>query len=87
MFRKALAANPGIGPSVLSSPFMKTVCQSQIMPPAPTGSAVSAGLSAEDDFELGGEFLDVFARASERLAGFAVGCVAIVIVWLVSSFI
>jgi hypothetical protein len=36
----------------------------------------------EDDFELGGEFLDVFTRASERIAGFVVGCTVIGVVWL-----
>jgi hypothetical protein len=85
MFQKALAARPGIGSSVVSFPLVKTV--RQIMPPAPSGSAVSAGLSAEDDFELGGEFLDVFTRASERIMGFAVGCMAVGILWLAVSLI
>ena len=54
--------------------------------PAGRGSAVSAGLSAEEDFELGQEFLDVFTRASERVAGFVVGCTVMGVVWLAFTF-
>ena len=84
MFQKALAARPGIGSTVFATPS-KTVRQTHIMPPAVTGFAVSAGLSTEDDFELGGEFLDVFTRASERVGGFVVGCTVIGVVWLAAS--
>lgn len=87
MFQKALTVRPGIGTPVFGTPFMKTVRQSKRMPPAPSGSAVSAGLSTEDDFELGSEFLDVFTRASERVAGFVVGCSVIGIAWLAFSFL
>jgi hypothetical protein len=48
----------------------------------PPHFAVSAALSGEEDFELGGEFLDVFVRAGERVAGFFVGCMLIAGVWL-----
>ena len=82
MLQKALAARPGIGPSVLSISLTKAGRQSRLEPPAPSGSAASAALSTEDDFELGSEFLDVFARASERVAGFVVGCTVIGVVWL-----
>ena len=85
MFQKALAARSGIGPSVLWTPFVTTVSQSKFDPPAQSGSAVSACLSTEDDFELNGEFLEVFTRASERVAGFVVGCAVIGIAWLVFS--
>ena len=85
MFQKALAARPGIGPSVPSISLTKAARQSRIEPPAPTGSAASAALSAEDDFELSSEFLDVFTRASERVAGFVVGCTVIGIAWLAFS--
>ena len=85
MFWKALAARPGVGPSVLSISLTKAAPQSRIEPPARTGSAASAAISAEDDFELGSEFLDVFTRASERVAGFVVGCMVIGIAWLAFS--
>jgi hypothetical protein len=85
MFQKALAATSRIGP--LSNPFTQSVRQSQIKPPAACGSAVSAGLSAEEDFELGGEFLDVFTRANERVAGFVVGCTVVGVVWLAFSLL
>lgn len=85
MFQKALAARPGIGPSALWTPSIKTVSQSKLEPPAPSGLAVSACLSAEDDFELSGEFLEVFMRASERVAGFVVGCTVIGVAWLAFS--
>ena len=85
MFQKALAARPGIGPSVLSISLAKAARQSRLEPPAPTGSAASVGLCAEDDFELGSEFLDVFTRASERVAGFVVGGTVIGVAWLAFS--
>ena len=86
MLQQALAARPGIGPSVLSTPLGKTIRQSQIEPPA-TRSAAGAGLFIEDDFELGSDFLLVFTRASERIAGFVVGCAAIGIVWVTFSLL
>jgi len=87
MLQKALTANPGIGRSVLCSPFIETARQTSIKPRAPSGIPVSACLSAEDDFELNSEFLDVFTRASERLAGFVVGCTVIGIAWAVFSLV
>ena len=85
MFQKALAARPGIGKPVLWTPFMKTVRHNAPEPPAPSGSAASACLSAEEDFELAGEFLDVFTRTSERVVGFVFGCTVIAIIWAVFS--
>ena len=88
MFQKALLARPGIGPSVPSISLTKAARQSRVEPPAPTRSAASAALSAEDDFELGSEFLDVFSRASERVAGFVVGCSTVIgIAWLAFSLL
>lgn len=44
--------------------------------------AISATLAEEDDFELGGEFLDVYLRAGERVAGFLAGCMVIAGIWI-----
>ncbi|HEY6578077.1 MAG TPA: hypothetical protein VIY09_02025 [Rhizomicrobium sp.] len=49
---------------------------------APTPLASGASLSTEDDFELGGEFLDVFVRAGERVAGFVAGCILVAGIWI-----
>lgn len=84
MFQKALAAS--IGTSVLSTPFMKTARQPEFEPPA-SGSAASAGVFAEEDYELTRDFLDVFARASERLAGFVVGCALVGAAWMIFSLL
>jgi len=78
---KALAAKPQIGRPPFFSPHREIAHQLRTEPPKRSSSAVSVGLSAEDDFEIGGEFLDVFTRASERVLGFAVGCVVIGVVW------
>jgi hypothetical protein len=59
--------------------FSRSEADPRLNPPQ---IAISAALSAEDDFELGGEFLDVFVRAGERVAGFLVGCMLIAGVWL-----
>jgi hypothetical protein len=48
----------------------------------PSNFAISAALFGEEDFELGGEFLDVFVRAGERVAGFLAGCILIAGVWM-----
>jgi hypothetical protein len=48
----------------------------------PANFAISAPLSAEEDFELGGEFLDVFVRSGEHAAGFLAGCMLIAGVWI-----
>lgn len=87
MFQKALAARPGIGFPVLWTPFMRMVRQTTPMSPAPSGSAVSACLSAEEDFELNSEFLDVFTRTGERIAGFVVGCTVIGVLWAAFSLL
>lgn len=51
----------------------------------PSHFAISATLSAEDDFELNNEFLEVFIRAGERVMGFAVGCMVIAALWVICS--
>jgi hypothetical protein len=84
MFQKALAAS--IGTAVLSPPFMKTARQPEIEPPA-SGSAASAGLSVEEDFELTREFLETFSCAGERVASFVVGCSVIAAIWLAVSML
>ena len=45
--------------------------------------ATGASLSTEDDFEIGGEFLDVFVRSGERVAGFLAGCMLIGGIWII----
>jgi hypothetical protein len=51
----------------------------------PSHFAISAALSAEDDFELNNEFLEVFVRAGERVMGFTVGCMVIAAIWVICS--
>jgi hypothetical protein len=51
----------------------------------PSYIAIGASLSDEDDFELGREFVDVFVRAGERLAGFLAGCMLIAGVWIICA--
>ena len=46
---------------------------------------VSASLTAEDDFELGCEFVDVFLRTGERVLGFCTGCLVVAAVWMIIS--
>lgn len=46
---------------------------------------ISASLTAEDDFELGCEFVDVFLRTGERVMGFCTGCIMIAAVWMIVS--
>lgn len=82
---KALAANPQVGSAILSNPLRQIVgwpAESEILK-APCSFAASAFFSAEEDFEMSSEFLDVFTRASERLAAFAAGCAMIAAIWLV----
>ena len=79
---KALAAKPQFGRPLISVPHREVVRRLRTEPSKRSCSVASAVLSAEDDFEIGGEFLDVFARASERVAGFVIGCMVIGIVWL-----
>jgi hypothetical protein len=84
---KALAARPQVGSALLSNPLRQIVGQpagSEILK-APCSFAASAFLSTEEDYEMSSEFLDVFARASERVAGFVVGCSVIAAVWLAWS--
>ena len=49
----------------------------------PSNFAVSASLVTEDDFELGGEFLEVWARAGERAAGFLLGAAVVAAAWVI----
>ena len=84
---EALAARPQVGSALVSCPPTRVAGQpvrNEVFS-APCSFAASAGLSTEDDFEMGGEFLDVFTRASERIAGFVVGCSVIAAVWLAWS--
>jgi hypothetical protein len=87
MFQKALAAKQNVGPSLYSSPRKEIVRQPCIRPLQARSSAVSAGLSAEEDFELGAEFLDVFTRAGDRIAGFVAGCTVLAAVWFFVSIL
>lgn len=84
---KALAASPRAGSTLVSNRLRQIVGQparSEIFQ-APCSFAASACLSTEEDFEMSSEFVDVFARASERVAGFVVGCSLIAAVWLAWS--
>jgi hypothetical protein len=87
MFQKALVAKPDVGPSLRLNPLRESVRQPRTEPLKARGSAASAALSTEDDFELSSEFIDVFTRASERIAGFVVGCTVIGVVWLAFSIL
>lgn len=71
---KALMAKPQPG-SALLFPLRKPAS-----PPLVIGA-----LSMEDDFELGGEFLDVFVRAGERVGGFVVGCMLVAGIWMLHA--
>ncbi|HTT82333.1 MAG TPA: hypothetical protein VMF67_02520 [Rhizomicrobium sp.] len=51
----------------------------------PPHFAISATLLGEEDFELGGESLDVFVRAGERVAGFLAGSILVAGVWMLCS--
>ncbi|HEX3431368.1 MAG TPA: hypothetical protein VHT03_10820 [Rhizomicrobium sp.] len=84
MLQKALALTSQAGPSQLSSLEEKV---QRTKPSRLRGSIASAGFSAEEDFELNEDFLDVFTRASERLAGFVVGCTLIGVAWLAFSLL
>jgi hypothetical protein len=71
----------------VSTPFRQIVGQpaaNEIFQ-SPCSFSASACLSTEEDFEMSSEFLDVFTRASERIAGFVVGCSVIAAVWLAWS--
>ena len=87
MSSKALAASPRAGSTLVSNPLRHSVGQparSEFFQ-APCPFSASACLSTEEDFEMSGEFLDVFTRASERVAGFVIGCSVIAAVWLAWS--
>lgn len=45
--------------------------------------AIGASLCTEDDFDLGGDFLDAFVRSNERIVGFLAGCVLTAGVWII----
>lgn len=87
MLQKALAAKSQIGPSHMILPLEENVRQRSMKPPKAGTSVAGAGFFTEDDFELGEEFLDAFTRASERVAGFVVGCALIGVAWLAFSLI
>jgi len=87
MLQTALAAGSQIGSHASWIPLEETVRQRKTNPPEAGGSVASAVLSAEEDFELGQEFLDVFVRASERAVGFVVGCTLIGALWLAVELI
>jgi hypothetical protein len=72
---KALMAKPQPG-SALLFPLGESAA-----PPL----AIGACLSTEDDFELGGEFLNVFLRAGERVGGFLAGCLLIAGIWMLHA--
>jgi hypothetical protein len=81
---KALMANPqlqGTQPFPLGRSFISWSDADLRLDPS--NFAISAALSGEEDFELGGEFLDVFIRAGERVAGFLAGCILIAGVWII----
>jgi hypothetical protein len=85
--KKALMAKAFAGPFLFLNPLKKvngrrTTADSRLFP---STFAISAVLSTEDDFELGGEFLDVFVRAGERIAGFFLGCGFVAFVWIIWS--
>jgi hypothetical protein len=66
----------------LERPFTRNENNLKLDPPH---FAISASLSGEEDFELNGEFLEVFVRAGERVAGFLVGCMVIAGVWMIHA--
>ena len=51
----------------------------------PSNFAVSASLVTEDDFELGGAFLEVWACAGERAVGFLLGAAVVAVAWVVCT--
>ena len=75
---------PQIGPALFSNPPKERAEARNPRNAGPTAAcfAISASLTAEDDFELGGEFFDVFVRAGERIAGFVAGCLAAGAIWM-----
>jgi hypothetical protein len=84
---EALMAKPPFPRTQPFNPLGKSVISrndANIRPDSPH-FAISATLSGEEDFELSGEFLDVFVRAGERVAGFLMGCMLIAAVWMLCS--
>jgi hypothetical protein len=51
----------------------------------PSNFAASASLVTEDDFELGGEFLEVWACAGERAVGFLLGAAVVATAWVICT--
>ena len=51
----------------------------------PSNFAASASLVTEDDFELGGEFLEVWACAGERVVGFLLGAAVVAAAWVICT--
>jgi hypothetical protein len=84
---KALIAKPFAGPFLFFNPLKKTAGEHNPADPrlVPSSFALSASLSAEEDFELAADFLDVFVRAGERVVGFLAGCGFLAALWMVAS--
>lgn len=51
----------------------------------PSTFAASASLVTEDDFELGGEFLEVWVCAGKRVAGFLLGAGVVAAAWVICT--
>ena len=51
----------------------------------PSNFAASSSLVTEDDFELGGEFLEVWACACERVVGFLLGATVVAAAWVICT--
>jgi hypothetical protein len=49
----------------------------------PSNLAASASLVTEDDFELGGGFLEVWTCACERIVGFLLGAAVVGTGWAI----
>jgi hypothetical protein len=82
---KALMANPQLQGTRPYHPLGWSPRQDANFRLDPPQLAISAALSNEDDFELGGEFLDVFVLAGERVAGFLAGCLLIAGIWMLCT--
>jgi len=76
---------PG-GSPLLSTPGRENAVRRTraVLPLVPSSLSLSASHSTDPGFELGGEYLDVFLRAAERVAGLCVGCLAVAALWMIS---
>jgi|HubBroStandDraft_2_1064218.scaffolds.fasta_scaffold2310331_1 hypothetical protein len=87
MMLEALMAKPAFPRTQPSNPMgksgiLRNDANFRLDPPH---FAISATLSGEEDFEISGEFLDVFVRAGERVAGFLAGCLLIAGIWMLCA--